>query len=93
MSAHPKLDPAAGELIYFVDAARPPYLWYGVLDAHSERLHHAEIELPGPRLPHDIAITERFVVLNDLPLFWDPSSSRRTSTGRAGGPISRRGSP
>jgi carotenoid cleavage dioxygenase-like enzyme len=27
----------------------------------------------GPRLPHDMAFTERYTILNDLPLFWDPS--------------------
>lgn len=72
VSAHPKLDPATGELLYFGYAARPPHLWFGVLDAHGRRVHHADVELPGPRLPHDLAFTERFVVLNDLPLFWDP---------------------
>ncbi len=73
VSAHPKLDPATGELIYFGYAATAPYLWFGVVDAQGRRVHHAEITLPGPRLPHDIAFTERFVVLNDLPLFWEPA--------------------
>ena len=27
---------------------------------------------PGPRLPHDMAFTEQYAILNDLPLFWDP---------------------
>jgi carotenoid cleavage dioxygenase len=79
VSAHAKVDPVTGELIYFGYAARPPYLWYGVLDARGERVHHAEVELPGPRLPHDCAITEHYVVLNDLPLFWDPELLARGS--------------
>ena len=72
VSAHPKVDPATGELFYFGYAASAPYLWWGALDARGERVHHAEVELPGSRLPHDMAITQHFVVLNDLPLFWDP---------------------
>jgi carotenoid cleavage dioxygenase-like enzyme len=27
--------------------------------------------LPGPRLPHDMAFTENYSILNDLPMFWD----------------------
>jgi carotenoid cleavage dioxygenase len=30
------------------------------------------VPLPGPRLPHDIAFTGNYVILNDFPLFWDP---------------------
>jgi carotenoid cleavage dioxygenase-like enzyme len=35
-------------------------------------VHHTPIELPGPRLPHDMALTEHYSLLMDLPLFWDP---------------------
>jgi carotenoid cleavage dioxygenase len=34
-------------------------------------VHHTPVPLPGPRLPHDMAFTRRFAILNDLPLFWD----------------------
>lgn len=71
VSAHPKLDPHTGELIYFGYGAREPYLWFGVLDAAGREVHRAELPLPGPRLPHDIAFTEHYVIVNDLPLFWD----------------------
>src|SRR5262249_8697456 len=33
--------------------------------------NHTAIDLPGPRLPHDMAFTERHSLLMDLPLFWD----------------------
>ena len=29
------------------------------------------IALPGPRLPHDMAFTPNYSILNDCPLFWD----------------------
>ena len=35
-------------------------------------MHYTPIELPGPRLPHDMAFTENYAILNDCPLFWDP---------------------
>ena len=34
------------------------------------------IDLPGPRLPHDMAITENWSVLLDLPLAADPEAAR-----------------
>jgi len=72
VSAHPKLDPATGELLYFTYSTRAPYLHYGVLDAAGHRVHATPVPLPGPRLPHDMAFTERHAIFNDLPLFWDP---------------------
>lgn len=72
VSAHPKLDPATGELIYFGYGTQAPYLWVGIVDASGTHTRHLDVPLPGPRLPHDIAFTEHYVVVNDLPLYWDP---------------------
>lgn len=71
ISAHPKLDPATGELLVWSYATAAPYLRYGVVDAGGALVHQADVPLPGPRLPHDLAFTERFVIFNDLPLYWD----------------------
>jgi carotenoid cleavage dioxygenase-like enzyme len=73
VSAHPKLDEHTGELIWFGYATEAPFLRFGVIGRDGAPVHEAGVPLPGPRLPHDIAFTERFVVLNDLPLFWDPA--------------------
>jgi len=72
ISAHPKLDPATGELLFFSYQTTAPYLHYGVVDAAGNLVHHQPVPLPGPRLPHDMAFTESYAILNDLPLFWDP---------------------
>ena len=46
---------------------------YGVVDASNDQLvHYVDVPLPGPRLPHDMAFTENYAILNDFPLFWDP---------------------
>lgn len=73
VSAHPKLDEHTGELLFFAYAKEAPYLRFGVVDAGGALAHLADVPLPGPRLPHDMAFTERFAVLADLPLFWDPA--------------------
>jgi len=73
VSAHPKLDPATGELLVWSYGTTAPYLRYGVIDRGGALIHTADVPLPGPRLPHDLAFTERFVIWNDLPLYWDPT--------------------
>lgn len=73
VSAHPKLDEHTGEVLFFNYSVEAPYLNYGVVDATDTLVHYVPIELPGPRIPHDMAFTENFAVLNDCPLFWDPA--------------------
>jgi carotenoid cleavage dioxygenase len=43
-----------------------------VVDATDRLVHHVDVPLPGPRLPHDMAYTENYAILNDCPLFWEP---------------------
>jgi len=77
VSAHAKVDAATGELLFFDYATRAPFLVHHVVSARGELLRSTEIELPGPRLPHDMAFTERYSILMDLPLFWDPQLLER----------------
>lgn len=72
ISAHPKVDPATGELMWFSYGTTAPFLEYGVLDAQGREVCRQPVPLPGPRLPHDMAFTARYAILNDFPLFWDP---------------------
>jgi carotenoid cleavage dioxygenase-like enzyme len=71
ISAHTKTDPHTGEMLVFNYAKDAPYLHYGVVDAHHELVHWVDVPLPGPRLPHDMAFTDNYAILNDCPLFWD----------------------
>lgn len=73
ISAHPKADPATGELLYFSYSKQAPFLRYGVVDSGRRIVHAADIELPGPRLPHDMAFTENYAIFGDFPLFWEPA--------------------
>jgi carotenoid cleavage dioxygenase-like enzyme len=72
VSAHPKLDPRTGELAIFDFGPVPPYLTYGVVSAEGELVHHTEIELSGQRLQHDTALTERYTLLFDMSMMFDP---------------------
>lgn len=71
VSAHPKLDEHTGELLWFAYSKEAPHLRYGVLDAAGRLVHTVDVATPGPRLPHDMAFTERFAILNDFPVYWD----------------------
>jgi len=74
VSAHAKVDAATGELLFFGYGKQAPYMHYGVVSRAGELVHYVDVPLPGPRLPHDMAFTERFAILNDCPLFWDPAA-------------------
>ena len=71
VSAHSKFDAATGELLFFNYSKRPPYMHCGAIGADGVLKDYRPVSLPGPRLPHDMAFTKRFIILNDLPLFWD----------------------
>ena len=71
VSAHPKVDLSTGELLFFNYSKQSPYLNYGVVDKNQNLKHFVPIELPGPRLPHDMAYSKNYSIINDLPLFWD----------------------
>ncbi|HEX4722771.1 MAG TPA: carotenoid oxygenase family protein [Pseudonocardiaceae bacterium] len=71
MTAHPKVDPATGELHFFGYGVRAPYLTYHVLSAAGELTRSTEITVPGPTMMHDFAITENYVLWLDLPVVFD----------------------
>lgn len=74
VSAHPKYDERTGELMFFNYSTEAPYMHYGVVDSQDNLVTYVDVPLPGPRLPHDMAFTENYAILNDLPLFWSPEA-------------------
>ena len=92
-SAHPKVDERTGELLFFNYGKQAPYMHYGVVDENNELVHYVDVPLPGPRLPHDMAFTEHYAILNDFPLFWDPDLLGATRTSRGSTATCRRASP
>ncbi len=79
VSAHPKVDARTGELLFFNYSKQAPYMHYGVVDENNDLVHYVDVPLPGPRLPHDMAFTDNYAILNDFPLFWDPELLERNA--------------
>lgn len=71
ISAHPKVCPRSGDLLFFNYSKRAPYMHYGEVDRDDRLVHYVPVPLPGPRLPHDMCFTENFAILDDFPLHWD----------------------
>ena len=77
ISAHSKVDPATGELLFFSYGDRPPYMRYGLIRPDGT-VHETEITLPGPRRPHDLGLTENYAILHDFPVFFDEALFKQT---------------
>ena len=71
MTAHPKICPRTGEMHFFGYAFVPPFLTYHRVSAAGELVQSEVIEVPGPTMIHDFAITENHVVFMDLPVCFD----------------------
>ncbi len=71
MTAHPKVDPVTGEMVFFGYSPLPPYLRLHVADAAGNLVRSDEIALPAPVMMHDFAVSARRVVFFDLPAVFD----------------------
>ena len=71
MTAHPKICPQTGELHFFAYNYMAPFLTYHRADAQGRLVQSKVIEVPGPTMIHDFAITDGHVVFMDLPLVFD----------------------
>jgi carotenoid cleavage dioxygenase-like enzyme len=78
MTAHPKTCPTTGELHFFGYATQEPYLTYHRADAAGELVLSRDVEVLGPTMMHDFALTARHVVFLDLPVVHDPAAAART---------------
>ncbi|WP_417599425.1 carotenoid oxygenase family protein [Pararhodobacter oceanensis] len=77
ISAHSRVDEHTGEFMFFAYGNRPPYMHYGVIGPDGALKTFMPVELPGPRLPHDCAITPNYTILHDFPLINSPEALAR----------------
>ncbi len=67
MTAHPKIDPETGELLFFGYSPFPPYLRYYVAAADGKITRSEEIEVPVPTMMHDFITTRDHVIFMVFP--------------------------
>ena len=76
-TAHPKVDPQTGEMMFFGYQPVKPYLRYSVLNAKGQLTHTTPIGLPRPVMMHDFVITNKHSVFLDLPVVFDMAGAFR----------------
>jgi len=70
-TAHPKKDPATGDLHFFGYGTPQPFstgMVYGVVNASNEVVHLETFQAPYASMVHDMAITQNYVVIPIMPL-------------------------
>jgi carotenoid cleavage dioxygenase len=71
MTAHPKIDPDTGEMLFFGYAPLPPHLMYGVIDREGRLTRYEEIDVPYASMMHDFITTEEHVIFPVFPAAFD----------------------
>lgn len=81
MTAHPKIDPATGEMVFFGYSPLAPYLRVSVASPDGALTFSEPIELPAPVMMHDFVVTAGHIVLFDLPAVFDLQAMLAGGTG------------
>jgi carotenoid cleavage dioxygenase-like enzyme len=68
MTAHPRIDPDTGELLFFGYDVTAPYMTYMRADAAGNMLQVEPVEMTGPSMVHDFAVTKNYVVFMEMPV-------------------------
>lgn len=68
LTSHAKLDPATRELFFISWSARAPFLTVSVASHEGRVIREVPVDLPGPRVQHDMGLSARFIAVFDFPL-------------------------
>jgi carotenoid cleavage dioxygenase len=71
MTAHPRVCPETGELLFFGYGPLPPYLVYHRVAKDGTLVKSEEIAVKGPTMMHDWCVTRNHVIFMDLPMIFD----------------------
>jgi len=71
-TAHPKWDPATGEMVAIGYDPSRPTLRYVVVSAAGRAETRADIPTPHRPMVHDVGLTQNFIVVLDLPVTLQP---------------------
>jgi carotenoid cleavage dioxygenase len=80
-TAHPKVDPVTGEMMFFGYSFAPPFLQYGIVSPQGELLRTIPIDLPMGVMMHDFAITTNYTIFMDLPVTFNPTRMQQGKPG------------
>jgi carotenoid cleavage dioxygenase len=73
-TAHPHRDPRTGELhAVSYSFARGRTVQYSVIDTHGRARRTVDIEVSGSPMMHDFSLTDKYIVVYDLPVTFDPA--------------------
>ena len=83
-TAHPHRDPKTGDLhAVSYSFARGRTVQYSVIDTNGRARRTVDIEVSGSPMMHDFSLTEKYVVIYDLPVTFDPTQVLPASVSRA----------
>lgn len=71
-TAHPKVDPATGELHAAVYSFMWKHIQYVVVGADGKVRKTVDVPTPGSPMVHDCGITENYFILLDMPVVFKP---------------------
>lgn len=71
MTAHPKLDPATGEMLFFGNDVLASEARFRQVDPTGALVRSETIDLPAPVMMHDFQITPTHLVFLDMPVVFD----------------------
>ncbi|CAB4885150.1 unannotated protein [freshwater metagenome] len=71
MTAHPHTCAETGEMHFFGYGFMAPYVTYHVADAAGQLIHTQGIDVPGPTMIHDFAISRNYAIFLDLPVVFN----------------------
>jgi carotenoid cleavage dioxygenase len=80
MTAHPKMDPETGEMLFFGYSPFPPYLQYHVVDRAGTLVRSEPIDVAWPSMIHDFAITKDHVIFLLCPIVFDLENVAKRGT-------------
>ncbi len=71
-TAHPHTCPETGEMHFFgYELVQAPFVTYHVVDRDGVLVHTQAIEVGGPTMVHDFAISRNYAIFLDLPVVFD----------------------
>lgn len=71
MNAHPKIDPATGAAHVLAYSFAEPWLLYHEISPEGQVVRTEQLDVGGPVMVHETGLTERWVIVLDLPVTFD----------------------